>query len=155
MDGGKYVSNFNQFPQSREAVQKTRDIFLWEQSKDARDAAPSQHFIMNPCGSTAATMTANLLRRNEGSQANLAKGEDVLITYILPFLYTVCMLILGHYCCSEPAEGVYHAAHLSLCLQTPFYAHLQVSYHNMNSLGGISMTLKHVCQGELPCLRPE
>lgn len=28
----------------------------------------------------------------------------------------------------------------------------QVSYHSLNSLRGISMTLKHVCQGELPCL---
>lgn len=31
--------------------------------------------------------------------------------------------------------------------QTQFYAHLQVSYHNLNSLEGISMTFKQVCQG--------
>lgn len=63
----------------------------------------------------------------------------------VPFLHLACMPIGQYYYCSE---DVYHATHLSSCLQTQFY-------HNLNSLGCISMTLKHVYQGQLPCLELE
>lgn len=63
----------------------------------------------------------------------------------VPFLHLACMPIGQYYYCSE---DVYHATHLSSCLQTQFY-------DNLNSLGCISMTLKHVYQGQLPCLELE